>query len=110
MKFIVRIIVTALAILLATELLPGIEVDSLTTLILSALLLSVVNVTIKPVLVILTLPITILTLGVFYFILNAFFFSFVATLIDGFEVESLGVALVGSLIVSVVTAVATPKD
>lgn len=110
MSFILRTIVTTLAILLTAELLPGIEVANFTTALIAAFLLGLVNATLKPVLVILTLPITILTLGLFYFIINALFFQFVAALVSGFEVESLGAALIGSLLVSLVTAIVAPKE
>lgn len=98
-----------LAILLVAELVPGIEVNNFTTALVSAFLLSLINISIKPILVILTFPITVLTLGLFYFIINAFFFSFVASIVSGLEVESLGVALIGSLVVSIVMWIAAPS-
>lgn len=105
MKFIATLIVTALSILLAAELIPGIEITSFWKALIAALLLGVINVTIKPILVILTFPITLLTLGLFYFVLNGFFFAFVAALIDGFEVNSILSAVLGALFVALVSAV-----
>lgn len=108
-NFILRVLITALAILVTAKILPGIVVSNFGAAIIAAFLLGIVNATLKPILVILTLPITILTLGLFYFIINAFFFSFVAGLVSGFEIESFGSAILGSIIVSVITAVAAPK-
>jgi putative membrane protein len=73
--------------------------------IIAALILGVLNILVKPVLVLLTLPITIVTLGLFIFIINAFLFWFVASFIDGFTVDGFIPALLGSLIVSIISAV-----
>lgn len=110
MVFILRTIVITLAILLTAELLPGIEVDNFTSALIAAFLLGVVNAVIKPVAVILTLPITVLTLGLFYLVINALFFIMVASLVSGFEVHSFGAAFLGSLIVSIITSLVAPKD
>jgi putative membrane protein len=82
---------------------PGIKVDSLLTTILAAALLGLINVFIKPVLIILTLPLNIMTLGVFTFFINAFLLELVAYFVRGFEVQSFLAAFLGSLIISVVT-------
>jgi len=91
------------AILVASMLVPGIKVDSLLTAILAAALLGLINVFIKPVLIILTLPLSILTLGVFAFFINALLLELVAYFVKGFEVHSLLAAFLGSLIISIVT-------
>lgn len=109
MEFVLRTIVTTLAILLTAEFLPGIVVDSFTAALIAAFLLGLVNAIIKPILVILTLPITILTLGLFYFIINAFLFKLVASLVSGFEVQTFGAAILGSIIVSIINAL-IPAD
>lgn len=102
---ITRVLVTALGLLLAAYLIPGIEVDGLYIALVSAFLLGLINLTIKPLLFVLTLPITIVTLGLFAFVLNALMFWFVASFVDGFSVDGFLPALLGSLFVSLVSAV-----
>jgi putative membrane protein len=91
---ITRWLIITLAILVASMLVPGIKVDAL---------LGLINVFIKPVLIILTLPLSILTLGVFTFFINALLLELVAYFVKGFEVQSFLAAFLGSLIISVVT-------
>ena len=91
------------AILIASMLVPGIKVDSLLTAILAAAVLGLINVFIKPVLIIFTLPLSILTLGVFTFFINALMLALVAYFVKGFEVQSFSSAFLGALIISVVT-------
>lgn len=105
MKIVSRILLTALALLLVAELMPGITVSGLYPALISAVLLGVLNVFIRPILVILTLPITIITLGLFTFVINAILFWFVASFVTGFEVDSFLSAFIGSLIVSIVSAI-----
>jgi putative membrane protein len=100
---ITRWLIITMAILVASMLVPGIKVDSLTTAIIAAALLGLINVFIKPVLLILTLPLSILTLGVFTFIINALMLELVAYFVKGFEVQSFLAAFLGSLIISIVT-------
>jgi putative membrane protein len=106
MKLLTRILITALALLLVSYLIPGIEVASFYAAIIAALILGLLNILVKPILVILTLPITILTLGLFIFVINAGLFLFAASFIDGFAVDGFISALLGSLIVSVISAFA----
>ena len=105
MKIITRILVTALALLITARLVTGIDVEGVYPAIIAALILGILNVVVKPVLVILTLPVTIVTLGLFMFVINASLFMFAASFIDGFNVSGFLVALLGSLIVSVISAV-----
>lgn len=104
-NLIIRWLLNALALLLAAYVVPGIVVENLYIALIAALLLGLVNVTLKPILFVLTLPITILTLGLFTFVINALMFLFVASFVDGFTVEGFIAALLGSLIVSVVNVV-----
>jgi len=106
MKIITSILVTALALLLTAQLLPGIEVTGIYPALIAALVLGILNVIVKPILVILTLPITILTLGLFMFVINAALFMFAASFIEGFGVDGFVWALLGSLLVSVSSAIA----
>lgn len=105
MKLFARILITALALLITARIIPGIEVESLYTAIIAALILGLLNVFVKPLLVILTLPITILTLGLFMFVINAGLFLFAASFIDGLSVDGFLTALLGSLVVSVISSI-----
>lgn len=107
MKFIVKLILIALAVLLLPSIVPGISVTGFYAAFIVAVLLAVINVTLKPILFVLTLPITIITLGLFAFVLNAFLLLFVASIVEGFSVAGFLPALVGSLIISVVSGAAT---
>lgn len=106
MKIISRILVGALALLVAAYLVPEIEVTSLYTAIIAAVVLGLLNMLVRPILVILTLPITVVTLGLFIFVINTALFMFAASFIDGFSVAGFLPALLGSLIVSVISTIA----
>lgn len=103
MKLLARFLIIVLGILLVAEFVPGIEVSGLYIAIIVALLWGLVNLFIKPVLFILTLPLSILTLGLFTFVLNALLFWFVASFVEGFSVEGFIPALLGTLIISVLS-------
>ena len=105
MKIISKILVAALALLLTAYLVPGIEVDNVYIAIIAAFILGALNLIARPILIILTLPITILTLGLFIFVINALIFLFVASFVQGFSVDGFLVALVGSLLVSVISSI-----
>ena len=100
---ITRWLIITVAILLASFFVPGIKVDTLSTAIIAACVLGLINVFIRPIVVLLTLPLSILTLGLFYFFINAFLLKLVAYFVSGFEVRSFFAAFFGSLIISVVT-------
>ena len=101
MKLIARLLLTVLALLLVAEYVPGITVDGFKSALVAAVVLGLLNIFIRPIILILTLPINFLTLGLFTFVINAALFLFVANTIDGFAVEGFWPALVGSLIVSI---------
>ena len=101
-----RILTGALALLAAAALIPGIEIESLYIALIAAVVLGLLTLIARPVLVILTLPITILTLGLFVFVINALLFLFAASFIEGFSVDGFIPALLGSLFVSIATALA----
>lgn len=100
MRIIVKWFIVALSLLLAAYLVPGIAVTSFYTALIVAVLLGVVNIVLKPILVVLTLPINLLTLGLFTFVINGFLFWFLSTIVKGFSVEGFLAALLGSLVVS----------
>lgn len=100
--FLVRLVINALGLWLAAEIVPGISIDRPATLVLAALLMGVVNALVRPVAVLLTLPLTIMTLGIFLLVLNAAMFALVAWILPGFAVTGFWAALFGWLIVSVI--------
>ena len=99
-----RMILTTLAILLVTNVYSGIQVDSVTTAIIAAVVLALINTIVRPVIVLLTLPISMLTLGLFLLVINAAMLYLAAWLVNGFEVGGYWDALIASLIISVVVA------
>lgn len=107
MGFLLRVVVNALAIMVASSILPGIEVDGLLPALAAGLLLGLVNGFVRPVLLILTLPITLVTLGLFLFVLNGFCFWLVASLVKGFHVSGFWSAMLGSIVVSAVSWIVT---
>ena len=103
MVIITRLLLTALTLLIVGEFIPGISLAGPYAAIIAAVILSLLNMFIRPILFILTLPINVLTLGLFIFIINAALFWFAASFIQGFTVEGFWPALVGSVIVSLVS-------
>ena len=100
MKIIVRWLLLAAALLLVAHLYPGVVVRSFGSALLAAFVIGLLNTLLRPLLVLLTLPVTLLTLGLFLFVINAAMFYFAARMLDGFEVAGFGAALIGSLIYS----------
>lgn len=100
---IVRWFLNALALMAVAYLYSGVKVESIFAALMAALVLGLVNAVVRPVLVLLTLPVTLLSLGLFIFIINAFLFWFVAYVVKGFVVDGFFAALIGSLMFSVIT-------
>jgi len=100
-----RWLVNAAALLLVAYLYPGVHVEGFAAALIAALVLGLVNALIRPILVILTLPVTILTLGLFLFVINALLFWLVAEVVRGFTVTGFGAALLGSILYSVITLI-----
>ena len=105
--FIVRSLITMLGLYLASQWVSGISIDSTATFIVAAVLLGVVNAIVRPVLFLLTLPLTILTLGLFILVLNGLMFALVAALLPGFAVSGFGSAMLGAIVVSLTSIVAS---
>jgi putative membrane protein len=101
--FILRVAIVALGLWLATQILSGLHFDGPGVLLAAALLLGIVNAIVRPIAVILTLPLTLLTLGLFLLVINAGMVGFVALVLDGFQVAGFWTALGASLIVSIVS-------
>ena len=99
--FITRLLITALGLWLAANVVHGITVAGWESLVIAALVLGLVNAIVRPLLVILTLPITFFTLGLFLLVVNGLSFAFAAAIVPGFHVATLGSAILGALVVSV---------
>lgn len=95
-------ILNAVSLLIVAYILPGITVASFGSALIAALVLGLLNALVKPVLILLTLPITIVTLGLFLLVLNALMFWFAGSILKGFHVAGFGWALLGALIFSIV--------
>ena len=100
MKIIVRWLLLAAALLLVANLYSGVIVASFSSALVAALVLGLFNTLVRPLLVLLTLPVTMLTLGLFLFVINALMFWAAASLLDGFNVAGFSAALIGSLLYS----------
>ena len=105
MNFIIKLIISTLAVMMVSYILPGVHVQSFGIALMVACVLAFLNALIKPILVLFTLPITLITLGLFLLVINAIIIIITDRLIDGFEVSSFGIALLFSLILSIVTSV-----
>jgi putative membrane protein len=101
--FITHWLVLAAALAATAWILPGVEVTSVSALLVAALVLGFLNAILKPILVVLTLPITVVTLGIFYFVLNALLFGLASKLVHGFVVHGFGAAFLGALLMSVLS-------
>ena len=99
--FFIRVLITALGLWIAQAIVPGVEIRGIGTLILAALLLGIVNALVRPLIVLLTLPITVLSLGLFLLVINAMMLALVAALLEGFVLRGFFSALFGSLVVSI---------
>ena len=100
MKTLIRWVLLAAALLLVAHLYPGVEVKNFTSAMITALILGLLNTLLRPLLVLLTLPVTVLSLGLFLFVINALMFWAAANILDGFAVAGFTAALIGSLIYS----------
>ena len=100
MKIIIRWLLLAAALLLVAHLYPGVVVDSFGSAMIAAFEIGLLNTLLRPVLVLLTLPVTLITLGLFLFVINALMFYFAASMLNGLHVTGFAAALIGSLIYS----------
>ena len=103
MGFLLRLVVNAAALWVAAQLVGGIVVSGVTPLLFAALVLGLINAIVRPVLLVLTFPLTLLTLGLFIFVLNAFCLWLTSRIVPGFDVQTFAAALLGALVVSVVS-------
>jgi putative membrane protein len=100
----INLIVSTIAVIISAYILPGVTVDNFLTAVVVAIVLGAMNMFIKPILVLLTLPLTILTLGLFTFVINALMVLLVSNLVPGFHVPGFLTALLFSLILSIISS------
>ena len=100
MKLLFKWLLSATSLLLVAYIYSGVEVNSFTSALIAAFVIGLFNVVLRPVLVVLTLPVTIVTLGLFLFVITALMFWAAASVLSGFHVAGFGAALLGSLIYS----------
>ena len=105
MSPIINLLMSAIAIFVAGQVLPGIKIENFITAVVVAVVLAVVNILVKPILLVLTLPFNILTLGLFTFVLNGLLILLASSLVAGFSVANIWWAILFSLIVSIITSV-----
>ena len=104
MRILVKLLINALIIFALAWALPGVQVTDYWTALIVAVILGVLNIFVKPLLIILTIPVTIVTLGLFLFVINAFLILMTSSLVDGFNVNGFWWALIFSIIISVLNA------
>jgi putative membrane protein len=105
MNLLIRILVTSGLVLLIAHFMPGVHVAGFTTALIVAIVLGLLNIFIKPILVILTLPVTILTLGLFLLVINALIILLCTNIVGGFSVDSFWTALIFSIILSLLQSI-----
>lgn len=104
MKFLLKLLISAIAVFVAAYILPGVFVDSYMTALIVAIVLGALNAFIRPILVLLTLPITVVTLGIFYLVINAGLVWAADYLVAGFSIEPLWMTLVFGIVVSLINS------
>jgi putative membrane protein len=105
--FLIRLAISALGLWLASAIVPGLHVEGVGTLILAALLLGIVNAVVRPVAVLLTIPLTIVTLGLFLLVVNAGMLGLVAALLEDMRIDGFFAALLGAVVVGLTSWVAS---
>ncbi|KKS03132.1 MAG: hypothetical protein UU55_C0005G0040 [candidate division WWE3 bacterium GW2011_GWC2_41_23] len=104
MKLLLKLVIATLAIFVASRLIPGVVVEDLVTALIVAIVLGTLNLFVKPILILLTLPITLITFGLFTFVISAFIVLFTSSLVPGFQVASIWTALLFSVVVSIINS------
>ncbi len=105
MKLLAKWLLSATALLALTYLYPGVELQGFGAALLAAMVIGLFNIFLRPILILLTLPVTLVTMGLFLFVINALLFWAAATLLDGFQVRDFTAALLGSLLYSIFSLV-----
>jgi len=102
MDIIINLFIKSLAVLIAAYLLPGVRLDSFVTAVLVAVVLGIANTVIKPIILILTLPVNIMTLGLFTLVINGLMVVLTASIVPGFKIDGLGQAMLFSIVLFIV--------
>ena len=102
MEFIIRLLISAAVIILTAWITPGVQIRSFWSAIVVALVLALLNIFLRPLMVVLTIPITVITFGLFLFIINAMMVYLASKIVSGFRIESFGWALLFSLFLSII--------
>ncbi|PSB29637.1 phage holin family protein [Stenomitos frigidus] len=105
LHFILTWLATALSLVITAHFVPGFKIDSFTAALIGAVILGVVNAIVRPILTLLTLPLTIVTLGLFLFVVNAFTFWLVAAITPGFHLAGFLTALIGAIVLTIVSSI-----
>jgi putative membrane protein len=105
MKFLIKILITGLAVFISAHILPGVSVNGMVSAIIVAAVLALLNASVKPLLIVLTIPITIFTLGFFLLVINALMIMIAGKIVPGFKVEGFWYALLFSIVLSVINAI-----
>ena len=105
--FFIRTLITMLGLLIASAIVPGVQITGTGSVIVAAILLAAVNAIVRPIAIVLTLPITIITLGLFLLVINAAMFGLVAAVLGGFSVAGFWSAIFGAIIVSITSTIAS---
>lgn len=100
MKLLFKWLLSAVALVLVAQLYDSVQVQGFAAALVAAFVIGLLNIVVRPLLVVLTLPVTVVTLGLFLFVINALMFWGAASVLDGFQVRGFGAALLGSLIYS----------
>lgn len=105
LKLVMRWVVSALALYIVSKILPGMHLTGFGSALIAVLIIGLVNALIKPILFLLTLPVTIITFGLFSFILNALMLMLASAITPGFKIDGFVTALLGSILISVITTI-----
>lgn len=105
--FFIRLVINALALVIATFFVPGLQLAGITTAFAAAFVLGIVNTLIRPILAFFTFPLKIITLGIFTFVINALMLALTAALVPGFSITGFGAAFWGALLLSLISMILT---
>ncbi len=111
--FLLHLVLTAVALLIVANVVSGVHIGGFVPALIGALILGLVNAFVRPIMIVLTLPMTIVTLGLFLFVVNALMFWLAAALVPGFQIGGFGAALLGSLLLTILNLLidrVAPKD
>ena len=106
-NYIIRWLVNAVGLLIVSKIMQSIEIDGILTAVVAAAVIGLINIFLRPLLIILTLPINILSLGLFTLVINGLIFYFVGSIVEGFHVTGFLAAFLGALILSIINVLAT---